>query len=780
MSFKKQFRLIIFFEILFISLSFILLYKISENNEKIFSATQEQLLMFKTADRLRQSSDDLTHFARTYVITSNDKFKEQYLDTLAIRNGDKERPYNYHSIYWDLSKNIRDINHKNSEKISLQSIFDSLPFSEKELKKLEISKAYSDALVSIELQAFNAMKGVFIDSFGKYTLKGEVNQKFAIELLHSNDYYLAKERIMKPIDDFILELQSRTENEVFKIHEKSQTIFVLFGIVISILIIGNYYIYRLIKAHDNRKVEEKNNLLLKQKVLNSELKKRKKDLVNLNTDLELKVEERTKEQNVLLSLFDKGDSILFKWNNDEKWSVSYVSQSVEKVLGYDYKSFLNNQITYTSCIHKDDKQKFMDEVSKATNHGDVTYFKHNPYRVITKNGEIKWIMDYTVVIKDEKSISHYLGYLLDITAEKKNEYELLEFKNSLFSDSKAVMLLIEPSSGEIVDCNNAALKFYGYSYDELTNKFIFEINQLSKDEIKKEIENAQKEKRNHFYFRHKLKNGTIKDVEIHSGPISLKGQDLLYSVIHDITEQKKQEKIINEQSKLVSMGEMIGNIAHQWRQPLSVISTASSGMQMQKEYGKMSDETFNKTCETITNTAQYLSKTIDDFRDFIKGDRQKVSFILNEDIRSFLRLIEGSINTNEIKVIENFGEEVSITGYPNELVQCFINIYNNAKDALKDISGDKLFLISTEVIEDTVVVKFTDNAHGIEQAVIDKIFEPYFTTKHQSQGTGLGLHMTYNLIVDGMNGTIEANNVSYEYENKTYTGAEFTITLPLN
>ncbi|RLA84473.1 MAG: histidine kinase [Epsilonproteobacteria bacterium] len=253
------------------------------------------------------------------------------------------------------------------------------------------------------------------------------------------------------------------------------------------------------------------------------------------------------------------------------------------------------------------------------------------------------------------------------------------------------------------------------------------------------------------------------------------------SLDKEIEENKKKDKLINEQSKMASMGEMIGNIAHQWRQPLSVISTASTGMKMQKNFGTLNDELFNQSCTAINNNAQYLSKTIDDFKNFIKDDRIKKVFILKDDINSFLNLVEGSIKSNNINMILNLQEDIKIDGYENELTQCFINIFNNAKDILKEHNNqdDRFIFISTSTNKNNVIITIKDNAGGIPKDILPKIFEPYFTTKHQSQGTGLGLHMTYNLIVDGMGGTIEAENVIYKYNSKEFAGAEFTISLPM-
>ncbi|MEA3354158.1 MAG: cache domain-containing protein [Campylobacterota bacterium] len=242
---------------------------------------------------------------------------------------------------------------------------------------------------------------------------------------------------------------------------------------------------------------------------------------------------------------------------------------------------------------------------------------------------------------------------------------------------------------------------------------------------------------------------------------------------------KKRDNQLAEQSKLAAMGEMIGNIAHQWRQPLSIISTASTGMKMKKELNILEDKEFYELCDMIDDNSQYLSKTIDDFRNFIKGDRKKVEFSLSDDINSFLHLVEGSIKSNNITLQTKLDDSLRLYGYPSELIQCFINIFNNAKDAFKNSNSDKYFFIDTYKKEETIYIELKDNAGGIPDDVIDHIFEPYFTTKHKSNGTGLGLSMSRNLIIDGMNGEISVLNESFSFKKNKFTGAKFIIKLPL-
>lgn len=237
-----------------------------------------------------------------------------------------------------------------------------------------------------------------------------------------------------------------------------------------------------------------------------------------------------------------------------------------------------------------------------------------------------------------------------------------------------------------------------------------------------------------------------------------------------------QEKLFKA-DKLASMGEMMSNIAHQWRQPLSMISTVATGVKIQKEFGTLKDEELIQNMDLINKNAQYLSETINDFRNFIKGDRKIKTYDLSSTINNFLHIIESSIKKDSIKIILNLDDKIKLDGYPNELIQCLINIFNNAKDAMEETKQKNPLIFITTIVKDNIVkISIKDNAGGIPENIMSKIYDPYFTTKYKSQGTGLGLHMTYKLIDEGMHGKIETRNVEYKYKNENYKGAEFTIT----
>ncbi|WP_428017292.1 sensor histidine kinase [Arcobacter sp.] len=246
-------------------------------------------------------------------------------------------------------------------------------------------------------------------------------------------------------------------------------------------------------------------------------------------------------------------------------------------------------------------------------------------------------------------------------------------------------------------------------------------------------------------------------------------------------ERTKQQNIIAQQAKMAAMGEMIGNIAHQWRQPLSSISTSATGMKLQKELNILEDKFLIEGLEQINNSVQYLSTTIDDFRNFYKPDKNKKEFRILETINKVINLVDLQFRSNGITIIKN-GQDVKINSFENELIQVLINILNNARDELikKDKDYEKLIFIDVLKNQKNLLVQIKDNAGGIPTDIITRIFEPYFTTKNQSQGTGIGLYMSREIISKSMNGEINTKNVTFEYEGKSYEGALFEIIIPID
>ena len=263
-------------------------------------------------------------------------------------------------------------------------------------------------------------------------------------------------------------------------------------------------------------------------------------------------------------------------------------------------------------------------------------------------------------------------------------------------------------------------------------------------------------------------------------------------IYDDVTKQKllqaelfKKDLQLFEQSKLASMGEMIGNIAHQWRQPLATINSSIIGIKTKiamEKYDLSKEEErgsflilLNTKFNSIENNVEHLSTTINTFQDFIKEKKEIKKVILQDRIDLTLNILEVSLSNNFIELKNNvdYKKPIEITMVIGELSQVLTNIINNAKDVLKQNKVDKPWIaISLVKKENIAIITIEDNGGGIPDDIMPRIFDPYFTTKHESQGTGLGLHMSYKIIVESLKGRLWAEN--------TNNGAKFFIELSLS
>jgi len=243
--------------------------------------------------------------------------------------------------------------------------------------------------------------------------------------------------------------------------------------------------------------------------------------------------------------------------------------------------------------------------------------------------------------------------------------------------------------------------------------------------------------------------------------------------------RKKDVKLFN-QSRSASMGEMIANIAHQWRQPLSAISTTATSMLLQLELKIAKDEEVTESFEHIIEYTNFLSQTIDDFRGFLKIDEEVDEFDITKIIDKTKNIIKSVYTQNHIQIIyKKPSIKFKSKGMSNALAQVFLNILNNSKDAfLNHEIEDKKVFIDLAVEDHQNVIYIKDTGYGIDENIIGKVFDPYFTTKHQSQGTGIGLHMSRSIVERSFDGSISVYNEEFEYKKKTYKGACFKICIP--
>jgi signal transduction histidine kinase len=244
-------------------------------------------------------------------------------------------------------------------------------------------------------------------------------------------------------------------------------------------------------------------------------------------------------------------------------------------------------------------------------------------------------------------------------------------------------------------------------------------------------------------------------------------------------EMIEKEQILFQQSKMASMGEMIGNIAHQWRQPIAIISMWANNIIADIDMDTIENENLKKYAKNINEQTNHLSKTIDDFRNFFIPNKEKTIFTITNSIENTMKLLSASFKTHNIEVIKDI-KDIEIKALENELTQAILNIIKNAKDILVTLPNEKRKLLFINIYKDgkNAMVEIKDNGGGVSKNIINKIFEPYFTTKHKSQGTGIGLYMTETIITKHLNGEVTVTNVKFNYEDDEYIGASFLLKIP--
>ena len=374
-------------------------------------------------------------------------------------------------------------------------------------------------------------------------------------------------------------------------------------------------------------------------------------------------------------------------------------------------------------------------------------------------------------------------YIYDITFLSETNYKLEMAKKNLSEKNEELRLILDTTmeaiiifkDNSVVDCNKIAIELFNKQMKyELINKSFDDLINNKNSDIFNEKEpfetNLTREDGSEFSAIINIKN------------TSLNNQIFQIVTIANIEDLKRKENLMAEQSKLAAMGEMLGNIAHQWRQPLNIISMSSSNLKLKNDMGELNSSTLRESLSLILKTINHLSDTIETFNDFLKTDKEKSIFNVNDNIKNSISLVDNFFKNFNIDIVLELDDDVFLNNLANEFSQAFINILNNAKDAivlnLKD-NESGLIKIKTKKIDNFIEILVLDNALGVDKDILNKIFEPYFTTKHKYQGTGLGLYMTRKIINSSMGGEITVQNKKFTHNKKEYKGAEFKIKIPI-
>ncbi len=410
-----------------------------------------------------------------------------------------------------------------------------------------------------------------------------------------------------------------------------------------------------------------------------------------------------------------------------------------------------------------------------------------------------------------------VGIARDISARKQAEAEIRRLNASLeervaqrtaelqeserrfsavFQASPIAITLIQMSNGRYVEVNDAALAMFGFERAEIIGRTCQELDIYNdpQDHVQMIRLLEQDGHVRNLETQLRRKTGGVRRVLMSVEPIEVEGRSWQLSMMLDITARAEaeealrelnkslaqrvadevtksmaQEHILIQQARHAALGEMIGNIAHQWRQPLSHLGLVVQNIGVDFEDKVLDQEGLQEYIDKAMHSIQLMSKTIDDFRDFFRPDQQKGFFDINEAVRDALSLVAASLQSNNIKVIERNGADIQVWGNQNALAQVLVNLIGNAKEALvQKRSALRAIEIETDANETQATIKVRDNAGGIPDDFAEKIFDPYFTTKEN--GTGIGLYMARTIVERHMQGTLRFRNSG--------EGAEFIVTLP--
>jgi len=258
-------------------------------------------------------------------------------------------------------------------------------------------------------------------------------------------------------------------------------------------------------------------------------------------------------------------------------------------------------------------------------------------------------------------------------------------------------------------------------------------------------------------------------------------ESLEIRIKNEVANSRKKDMIMFQQSRLASMGEMISNIAHQWRQPLGSLIMIIQGFQTKMELGKLTPEFMQEKVNDALLLGNNMSNTLEDFQDFFKPNKEQERFSLKNCIEHSFNLSKYLLEKEEIKFYLISKDDIYMNGYYNELSHVFLNIISNAKDALSDKKIKKFIEVLIKKSKDNIRINIIDNGGGIDKEILPHIFEPYYTTKYKSSGTGIGLYMSKQIIEKHMQGSIDCKNIYYKIKNQNFENCVlFTITIPLN
>lgn len=484
------------------------------------------------------------------------------------------------------------------------------------------------------------------------------------------------------------------------------------------------------------------------------------------------IQNRDLEQSLLGELINYSNDMVFIMNM-QSMRFEYINQTASDELGY---SFDEMQSLGVEGFRKSlpDKCTFSEHLQELQKSGKGM----TDYAILVKKDGSEIYIEARVRIINRNNQDYNIAIIRDINERVRLVEELKRKSVQIqhYLDIAQVLIMVLDNKKNVVMINQEGANILGYTKEEIVGKNWMD-NFLPKNvvaEVDKVGENILNKKTTLGGHENPVltksgeerlllwKNTVLLDDNGNSIGILTSGED--------ITDKREHERQMMLHTKQAQMGEMISMIAHQWRQPLGAIAATVCSLQFKQSFDDYNKEYYDEQLENISKYTQHLSTTIDDFREFFKEDKEKKLVKINDIVESSLEIIRAILTSRGIEVKTEYLSDEEVLTYPNEMKQVMLNILKNAQEVIDDRKvKNPLIQITTYTQNEKLIITVKDNAGGIEQKYIDKIFDPYFTTKGSINGTGLGLYMSKTIIHEHCNGSLDVQNGD--------GGAIFKITL---